>query len=374
MEQVQPAPQPGDHPDRRAVSLAAPPTWSSERTEPVAVGALSPLHEALESVRGGRIIGVASARTAGSCIFCMAAEAATAQAINWMIRFGGALICIALTSERCDELALRPQGAGRPYRGGVSFAETVEARDGISTGISAADRAQTIRVAANPCSTRHDLTRPGHVLPIRVSANAVLGGAAPAAAAIDLMRLAGVGPAAVVCDVLDGSGEVIDYSAFVALCRAEDLPVVTTDDVLDHRLRTNRIIERVSERLVATAAGEFKAFTYQDRFTAAIHHALVHGCVSGTEPVPIRLHWQDTINDVFASDPPMTRSLSDLVTAGRGVLLYLAREVAVPPPWVGESQSAEMQPQGAASLSGYTAVQILQDIGVRTVQFVRVDE
>lgn len=337
-------------------------------TEPVAVGALSPLRDALDAIRDGRLIGIASTAPGGECMLCMAAEEASAETINWMIMYGRGLICIALTGERCDELGLRSQGSGRASGDGLTFVETIEAREGISTGISAADRARTIRVAADPRSTRHDLTRPGHVVPIRVPSDAVLDGSAPAAAAIDLVRLAGLPPAAAVCDVLDADGDAIDYPGLLDLCRAERLPIVTTNDVRDHRLRTHRIVTRVSERVVRTAAGEFVAVCYRDSVTSSLHYALVNGEVRGAEPVPIRIHLQDTIDDVFASDSPLPSALSELASGRAGILLYLAREVAIPPPWAGDGHATGPQTLGGGSLSGYAAVQILQDLGVRSVQ------
>jgi 3,4-dihydroxy 2-butanone 4-phosphate synthase / GTP cyclohydrolase II len=343
------------------------PTRTAGSSESIAVGALSPLREALDAIRAGQLIGIASMASHGACMLCMAAEVATAESINWMIIHGRGLICVALTGERCDELGLRAQGAGRTTGGGLTFVETIEARDGISTGISAADRARTIRVAADPRSTRHDLVRPGHVVPIRVPSDTVLDGSA-ASAAIDLVRLAGLIPAAAVCHVLDVDGDTIDYPRFVELCRAERIPIVTTSDVRDYHLRNDRIIARTLTRVVGTAAGEFVAVCYPETVSSAIHYALVHGDVRGPEPVPTRIHVQDPIDDVFGQGSSLMSALAETGRGRAGVLLYMAREVAIPPPWVDDADSMGPQTLGGGSLSGYAAVQILQDLGVRSVR------
>jgi 3,4-dihydroxy 2-butanone 4-phosphate synthase/GTP cyclohydrolase II len=280
---------------------------------------------ALADVRAGRMVVVCDdEHPDAEGTLTVAADHAGADAINFMARHGRGLVCLALTPERCEELALDPMAA----RNGSRFTVSVEARHGVTTGISAADRAQTIRVAIDPGSARDDLVQPGHVFPIRTRPGGVLEHPGRAEAAIDLARLAGCRPAGVTCEVLNEDGTTARVADLVHYCAEHGLALVTVSALADHRRGRERTVERVAEAALPTSYGTFTAVGYRCAPDDLHHVALVQG--DPTERGAIALtHAECLGGDVFGAADcgcghELERSLERLGHARAGVLVYLS--------------------------------------------------
>src|SRR5262245_863731 len=217
----------------------------------------------------------------------MAAQFATPEAINFMAKEGRGLICLALTPQRCDELGLDLMAAKNESPFKTAFTVSVEARDGVTTGISAADRARTIQVAIDPSSRPHDLVQPGHVFPLKARDGGVLERAGQTEAAGDPARLAGLIPAGVVCEVMNEDGTMARVRDLVPYCERHGLAMVTVADLIAYRRRTERLVERVVSTRLPTAFGEFTAVGYRSLVDDKHHVAMVKGAVAGTEDVVV---------------------------------------------------------------------------------------
>jgi 3,4-dihydroxy 2-butanone 4-phosphate synthase/GTP cyclohydrolase II len=260
----------------------------------------------------------------------LAAEFVTPEAINFMAKFGRGLICLTLTEERADYLRLGPMTQDNSSRFGTAFTESIEAREGVTTGISAYDRAHTIRVAIDPRTTVADLARPGHVFPLRARRGGVLVRAGQTEASVDLARLAGLVPAGVICEIMKDDGTMARVPDLVEFCKQHDMKILTVAELIRYRLRNERYIYRVAEGVMATPYGDFRMIAYESEVDAGESHlALVKGDVGvGDAPVLVRVHSHCLTGDVFGATlcdchSIIQRSLQAIAEEGRGALVYL---------------------------------------------------
>jgi 3,4-dihydroxy 2-butanone 4-phosphate synthase/GTP cyclohydrolase II len=299
------------------------------------------VQEALEEIRAGRMIVVVDDEDReNEGDLTLAAEFVTPEAINFMARFGRGLICLALTEERADYLSLLPMTSDNTSRFGTAFTQTIEAREGVTTGISAADRAHTIRVAVDPASTAQDLARPGHVFPLRARKGGVLVRAGQTEAAVDLARMGGLIPAGVICEIMNEDGTMARVPDLIQFCAEHKLKMLTVASLIRYRLQHERYIHRLAEAPLPTAYGEFRMIAYESEVDGAESHvALLYGDVGdarsgerdvegAAEPILVRLHTHCLIGDVFGSTHCDCRSIVDnslrmIAEAGRGALIYL---------------------------------------------------
>ena len=288
------------------------------------------VEEAVEEIRAGRMVVVVDDEDReNEGDLTLAAEHVTPEAINFMARFGRGLICLTLTEERADYLRLMPMVQENTSRFGTAFTESVEAREGVTTGISAADRAQTIRVAIDPRSTAYDLARPGHVFPLRARKGGVLVRAGQTEASVDLARMAGLKSAGVICEIMNDDGTMARVPDLAKFCETHGLKMLTVADLIRYRLQHERYIHRVGESVMTTEVGEFRAIAYgSETDETESHVALVLGDVSGADVVPVRVHTHCLAGDVFGATTcdcraVMAGSLRMIAEAGRGALVYL---------------------------------------------------
>ncbi|MFP5230549.1 MAG: 3,4-dihydroxy-2-butanone-4-phosphate synthase [Acidobacteriota bacterium] len=290
---------------------------------------------ALEEIKAGRMIVVVDDEDReNEGDLTLAAEHVTPEAINFMAREGRGLICLTLTEERADYLRLGPMTQENSSRFGTAFTETIEAREGVTTGISAYDRAHTIRVAIDPRSTAHDLARPGHVFPLRARKGGVLVRAGQTEASVDLARLAGLIPAGVICEIMKDDGTMARVPDLVAFCNRHGLKMLTVAELIRYRLQHERYIVRVAESPMPTEFGDFLMIAYESEVHGGQSHvALVRGDVhqnpaNQDPPVLVRVHSHCLAGDVFGTTlcdcrHTMRQSLKMIAEAGRGALLYL---------------------------------------------------
>ncbi len=291
--------------------------------------------EAVEEIKAGRMVVVVDDEDReNEGDLTLAAEFVTPEAINFMAKFGRGLICLTLTEERADYLRLGPMTQENTSRFGTAFTESIEAREGVTTGISAADRAHTIKVAIDPRSTAHDLARPGHVFPLRARKGGVLVRAGQTEASVDLARMAGLVTAGVICEIMNDDGTMARVPDLVKFCELHGLKMVTVADLIRYRLQHERYIHRVAESQMPTAHGEFRMIAYESEVEGGESHiALVYGDVSGGvenngEPVTVRVHTHCLAGDVFSTTlcdcrAVVENSLRMIAEAGRGALVYL---------------------------------------------------
>ena len=290
------------------------------------------IEEAIEEIRAGRFVVVADDEDReNEGDLTIAAQFVTPDAVNFMATHGRGLICLCLTPERCDELGLRQMTDQNEAQFGTAFTVTIEARDGVSTGISAADRARTIQVAVDPTSTPQDLVSPGHVFPLRARAGGVLKRSGQTEAAVDLARLAGLTAAGVVCEIMKDDGTMARVPDLVGFCERHGLKLVTVADLIEYRRRTEKLVERVVSVRLPTDYGDLQAVAYRETLTGKQHVALVKGDVEGTDDVLVRVHSECLTGDVFHSrrcdcGEQLEQALARIDREGRGVLLYLSQE------------------------------------------------
>ena len=290
---------------------------------------------ALDEVKAGRMIVVVDdedRENEGDLM--LAAEHVSPEAISFMAREGRGLICLALTEERADYLRLGPMTQENSSRFGTAFTETIEAREGVTTGISAYDRAHTIQVAIDPRSTAHDLARPGHVFPLRARKGGVLVRAGQTEASVDLARLAGLIPAGVICEVMKDDGRMARVPDLIQFCHRHGIKMLTVAELIRYRLQHERYIVRVAESPMPTEFGDFLMIAWESEIHGGQSHvALVRGDVhqspAGSEPpVLVRVHSHCLAGDVFGTtlcdcQRTMRQSLRMIAEAGRGALIYL---------------------------------------------------
>ena len=312
-------------------------TQATETTQTTStVPTASTIRTLIEAVRtGGMVVLVEDSEDDSEGVVVMAADSATESAINFMAREARGLICMGLPEARCSELQLPPMVA-TATRQRTRFSVSIEAAHGVTTGISAADRALTIQVAAAAKTTTDDLVQPGHVFPIMAATDGVMRHAGFAEAACDLARLAGHSAAGVVVSILDDDGENARGPAVTAFAKKHGLPVSSLTDLIHHRILTEGLIARTSEKTLQTSFGEFRLIAYHDTILNAVHLALVRGEIDSSvnsEPPLVRVQGVEAVRDVLEADFTFgprywnaNRALARIAQADRGVLVLLAHE------------------------------------------------
>jgi len=294
------------------------------------------IEEALEDIRAGRMVVVCDAEDReNEGDLTLAAQFATPENINFMAREGRGLICLALTADRCEELGLHLMAAKNESAFETAFTVSVEAREGVTTGISAHDRAHTIQVAIDPRSKPEDLVQPGHVFPLKARSGGVLERTGQTEAGVDLARLAGLIPAAVICEIMNEDGSMARVPDLLPYCKRHGIKMITVADLIKYRRRTEKLVERVAEASLPTDYGDFTVVGYRALMDSKHHVALVKGDVRAAaesgESVMVRVHSECLTGDVFHSQrcdcgQQLADALGRIEDEGLGVLLYLAQE------------------------------------------------
>jgi 3,4-dihydroxy 2-butanone 4-phosphate synthase / GTP cyclohydrolase II len=294
--------------------------------------AFATVEQAIEDIRAGRfVVVVDAADRENEGDLTIAAQFATPEAINFMAKHARGLVCLCLTEERCDELGLRPMTEQNEAPLGTAFTISIEARDGVSTGISAADRSRTIQVAIDPGRGREDLVSPGHVFPLRAREGGVLQRTGQTEAAVDLARLAGLIPAGVVCEIMNEDGTMARVPDLIPYCERHGISMITVAELIEYRRRHERLVERMTSVRLPTAFGEFTAVAFRETLTGKHHVALVKGDVEGQHGVLVRVHSECLTGDVFHSlrcdcGEQLEHALARIGREDRGVLLYMSQE------------------------------------------------
>jgi len=291
------------------------------------------IEAALEDIRNGRmVILVDDEDRENEGDLAMAAEMVTPEAINFMAKEGRGLICLSLTEVRADELDLPLMVQANSSSFGTAFTVSIEARRGVTTGISAADRAHTIRVAIADETTARDLARPGHVFPLRAKRGGVLVRAGQTEGSVDLARLAGLKPAGVICEIMNDDGTMARMPQLREFAARHDLKVVTVADLVAYRMRKELLVRRAAETVLPTPfGGEFHAIAYENDVDGQNHLALIKGEIDPEQPVLVRVHSECLTGDVFGSQrcdcgDQLHAAMSQISRDGCGVILYMRQE------------------------------------------------
>ena len=291
------------------------------------------IEQAIEDIKDGKmVVLVDDEDRENEGDLCMAAEKVTPDAINFMATYGRGLVCLAMTAEKCDSLDLPPMVDNNTSPFGTGFTVSIEARCGVSTGISAHDRATTILTAvADDCQPR-DLVRPGHIFPLRAKSGGVIVRAGQTEGSVDLARLAGLTSAGVICEVMDEDGTMARMPALEKFSEKHGVGICTIEDLIEYRMRTESFVRRSAETVIPTAvAGEFKAVVYENDIDNLLHIAMVKGEIDPEKPVLVRVHSECLTGDIFGSlrcdcGPQLHQALQMIEADQSGVLLYIRQE------------------------------------------------
>ena len=287
------------------------------------------VEEAAEEIRQGRmVIIVDDEDRENEGDLAMAAEKITPEAVNFMAREGRGLICLALTEERCDALNLTPMSQRNTSLFGTPFCESIDARRGTTTGISASDRATTILTAIDPNARPEDLARPGHIFPLRARRGGVLVRAGQTEASVDLARIAGLEPSGVICEIMNDDGTMARVPQLIEFCRRHNLKLLTIAELIRYRMRHERYVKRLAESILPTRFGEFRMIAYSSETDDEQHVVLIRGELPGDPPPLVRVHSQCLTGDTFGAlacdcRETIDRSLEAIARENRGVFVYL---------------------------------------------------
>jgi 3,4-dihydroxy 2-butanone 4-phosphate synthase/GTP cyclohydrolase II len=343
---------------------------------------LNSIEELISDIRQGRMVVLVdddAERGGNEGVVMMAAEHVEPEHVNFMARRAKGLVCLALTEERCRLLGLPPM-ADEPGGEKANFTVSIEAREGISTGISAADRARTIQVAVAPQATAEDIVQPGHIFPLTVMPGGVLTRAGHTEAASDLARLAGLQPAAMLADILTASGELANGAELAGFAAEHQLGIGSIADLIHFRLVSERTIRKVREGTVNTGFGAFNLTAYRDQTTGEVHLALHTGDIGADTPTLVRVHAASAVRDMLGADAPdrpswsINRCLRAVSRAGAGVVVLLARQesddallysidIAL-----GQASPETAPAAGSSYLTVGVGSQILRDLGVGKIR------
>jgi 3,4-dihydroxy 2-butanone 4-phosphate synthase / GTP cyclohydrolase II len=297
-------------------------------------GVMATVEEAIEEFRAGRFVIITddeSRENEGDLV--IAAEFATAESINFMAKYGRGLICMPMTGERLDELGIPMQVSPQDNASlfGTAFTVSVEARSNVTTGISAADRAETVRVLIDPNTTKRELAMPGHLFPLRARDGGVLVRAGQTEAAVDLAKLAGMYPAGLVCEIMNEDGTMARLPDLKKFAQKHHLKIISVEQMIAYRQRHERLVERVTETVIPTLYGSWRAIAYRSIVDPDEHVALVMGNIDDGEPTLVRMHSQCVTGDVFQSmrcdcGEQLEKAMQLIGAEGRGVIVYMRQE------------------------------------------------
>jgi 3,4-dihydroxy 2-butanone 4-phosphate synthase/GTP cyclohydrolase II len=340
--------------------------------------AISPVEDIVADMRAGRIVILVDEEdreNEGDLV--LAADHVTPEAINFMARFGRGLICLTLTRERCERLRLPPMVPRNGTKMGTAFTISIEAAEGVTTGISAADRARTVQVAVAPGAQASDLVQPGHIFPLQAVEGGVLMRAGHTEAGCDLAAMAGCSPAAVICEIMKDDGTMARLPDLQLFAAEHGLKIGTIADLIEHRSRNECLVKKLGTRTLNTAFGEFQATAFSDQPSGALHLALVKGQWGPDDSVAVRVHEPLSVLDALEVGRSMhswslEASLRHIAQAGAGVAVLLnCGETAsqLLAQFEGTARAAQAPERGRMDLRTYgVGAQILRDCGVHRMQ------